>query len=66
MNIDVDGVNCLLYYDVGHGSLPVLVSSTPTHIYAPIEIPKDSLSVGETVIACKFWFLVSPLIRTEN
>ena len=46
-------MNCLLYYEVGHGSLPVLVSSTPTHSYGSIEIPKDSLTVGETIITCK-------------
>ena len=49
-NIDVKGVICLLYYEIGHDSPPVLVSETPTNIYVDIEIPIDSLMAGELLI----------------
>ena len=49
-NIDVKGVICLLYYEIGHESPPVLVSETPTNTYVDIEIPIDSLMAGELLI----------------
>ena len=49
-NIDVKGVLCLLYYEIGHESPPVLVSETPTNTYVDIEIPIDSLMAGELLI----------------
>ena len=49
-NIDVQGVICLLYYEIGHESPPVLVSETPTNTYVDIEIPIDSLMAGQLLI----------------
>ena len=49
-NIDVKGVICLLYYEIGHESPPVLVSETPTDTYVDIEIPIDSLMAGDLLI----------------
>ena len=49
-NIDVKGVICLLYYEIGHESPAVLVSETPTNTYVDIEILIDSLMAGEVVI----------------
>ena len=56
-NIDVKGVICLLYYEIGHESPPVLVSETPTNIYVDIEIPIDSLMAGELLITRELQFI---------
>ena len=56
-NIDVKGVICLLYYEIGHESPPVLASETPTNIYVDIEIPIDSLMAGELLITRELQFI---------
>ena len=53
-NIDVLGVSCLLYYEIGHGAKPVLVSTIPSNTFVDIEILPESLTFGETLITCKY------------
>ena len=49
-DINVGGAKCLVYYEIGFGSVPVLLDDTPTDIYAPIMIPIDSLAIGDISI----------------
>ena len=56
-NINVDGVNVYLYYQIGTGSYPVLVKDLPHSSYPdPILVPLDSLIAGETLVTSKYFF----------
>ena len=57
-NIDVKGVSCLLYYEVGHRGKAVLVSNIPSSSFVDIEISTESLIPGETLITCKYFLVL--------